>query len=445
VLAQEDHNAFASHTLADGLGHSRATPCDIIFLDLLLPDGNGLDVLPLLKGLPSRPEIIIITGANEPNGAELAINSGAWDYIQKTDTQERLVLSFLRALEYRQKKLERRPIRRQGIVGGSESLLYCLEQMAWAAQSMASVLILGETGTGKELFARAVHENSPRAGGEFVIVDCAALQESIMGSELFGYKKGAFTGAGTDKPGLIQKAHGGTLFLDEISELSMDMQKSFLRVLESHTYRPLGASVEMSSDFRLVSASNRELEHMVHTGAFRKDLLYRLRSFTLHLPPLRQIIPDLPALASHHLGHICRRDRLPDQVLADELLDLLAAYHWPGNVRELVRLLEVLTATAPTQRTLLPMHLPRGLRAHMLATHDAGREAEPAAATAAPATDITTWKEYSRQGRDQLELRYLRELILAGGGDIQHAMVLSGLSQARLYALLKKHGLNLSP
>jgi len=300
MLTGPDVEAVLASSLSQAREQLDADAFDVVFLDVRLPDGNGLDLIPRIREQAGAPELIIMTGLGDPDGAELAVRNGAWDYIQKTGSPEGLQLSFRRALEYRRKKQSAQPVERRGIVGDSPRLTEVIDQMARAAKSSANVLILGETGTGKEVFARAVHANSQRSQKNYVVVDCASLQEALVGSDLFGHRRGAFTGAVSDKAGVLQRADGGTLFLDEISELSLEMQKSFLRLLETRTFRPLGDTREVRLDFRLVCASNKSLADMVEAGTFREDLFYRIRSAVLQLPPLREIPDDVLPIAQHH-------------------------------------------------------------------------------------------------------------------------------------------------
>jgi two-component system NtrC family response regulator len=452
LLAGEGHETARAASLAEAEARTREASFDLIFLDVRLPDGSGLEALPRIRTLPGEPEVVIITGAGDPDGAELAILSGAWDYIAKSASQEALRLACLRALRYRETKHDSLPVRRPGLVGSGQAMERALRQLGRAARSPANVLLVGETGVGKELFARAIHDNSPRAGAPFVVVDCAALHAPIMASELFGHRRGAFTGALADKPGLLSRAHGGTLFLDETSELSLDMQKAFLRLLESRTYRPLGENREIPVDFRLVCASNRDLADMVAAGGFREDLYYRIKAVTITPPPLRQMPEDLPDIAEHHLTRICRAGKLPLAALSAELLDLFTAYDWPGNVRELVRVLEALAAAAAHEPELLPSHLPRELRARLMRSRAAQDRREAGVPPAAPAAcplspgdlgETMEWEAYKQAAHAQAERLYLQALAVRCGGDIRAALDLSGLSQSRLYGLLRKHGLSL--
>ena len=237
-MVASGHRAETAHTLAEGVQKIKCTPFDVVFLDVQLPDGNGLEYLPQFKGAQSMPEVIIITGQGEADGAEKAVISGAWSYIEKPYVFRELPLHLTRALQYRQekKKVVEVPValKRDKIIGNSRPLNKCLDQVARAAACDVSVLITGATGTGKELFAKAIHENSARSGKNFVVVDCAALPETLIESILFGHVKGAFTSAEKQQDGLVRHAHGGTLFLDEVGELPVNIQKNFLRLLQEH-------------------------------------------------------------------------------------------------------------------------------------------------------------------------------------------------------------------
>ncbi|MBI5518969.1 MAG: sigma-54-dependent Fis family transcriptional regulator [Desulfovibrio sp.] len=443
LVAGEDVEAVIAGDLAEATRCLEDADFDVVFLDVRLPDGNGLDLIPRIRELPGSPEVIIMTGLGDPDGAELAIRNGAWDYIQKTGAPEGLQLSFKRALEFRRSKQSAQPVERRGIVGESPLLMEALRQMSTAARSSANVLIMGETGTGKEVFARAVHANSARRGKSFVVVDCASLHEALVGSDLFGHRKGAFTGAMVDKDGFLQRADGGTLFLDEISELTLEVQKSFLRLLESRTIRPLGDTREVRLDFRLVCASNRDLAEMVEAGTFREDLFYRIRASVLRLPSLRELGEDVLGIAQHHLDRICNGSRLGHKALSSDLRAFFLEYPWPGNVRELIHILEAMVACAPEQEMLLPAHLPQELRIQMLRSR-VGRAATKGQAPREHTPEpLVSWGEYKKREQDRIEQAYVDGLIEASGGDIRLAIQISQISPSRLYGLLSKHGRSL--
>lgn len=448
ALAGEGYRIFSATTLAQGqrIAQTRGD-MDIVFLDLQFPEGSGMDILPDLKAMPNSPEIIVITASLDEENAEQAIHKGAWDFIKKTSSQLEMKLSCQRALDYRSKRLALSPFKREGIVGSSQALMYCLEETAKAARSQAEVLFTGETGTGKEVFARALHANSPRKDQDLVVVDCASMTETIAGSELFGYRKGAFTGATSDKPGLIYQANKGTLFLDEVSELPLSLQKSFLRVLESQTYRPLGQSHESVSNFRLVCASNRDLHAMAENGEFREDLLFRIQTVTINIPPLRNRLDDIEDLVRYHLREISRQSGTKGISASPDLIDLFTVYSWPGNVRELVNTLKALTASAPQERVLYPSHLPRDLHVKFLKhSHSSGAglsETETQDNSGDPEKEMLDqdWKTFCALSQAKYEKQYLQSLMEVCDYDISEAMRRSGLSKPRLYSLLKKYSI----
>ena len=447
VARRQGHDAVAVHTIHAGLEQANRQPFDLVFLDVRMPDGNGLDALPSIRETASSPEIVIMTGFGDSRGAELAIRSGAWDYIEKGSSIKEITLSLERALAFRKQKMGEggnraaAALKREDIIGSSPRLKVCLDLVAQAAGSDAGVLITGESGTGKELFARAVHHNSRRAGKSFVVVDCAALPETLIESLLFGHEKGSFTGAEQARDGLIRQADGGTLFLDEVGELPVSMQKAFLRVLQEHRFRPVGSQRELESDFRLVAATNRNLDLMVREGRFRDDLLFRIRSLVIELPPLRERAEDISELARWYVDRLCERYGVSSKGFAPELLTALLAYPWPGNVRELANALERTVAAAGAEPVLFAQHLPTNIRiqvaqAHM--KHDASPEARTGGGNG---RDIPTLHEFREAVYAQAEKQYLTDLMLQAGNNIKEACRLSGLSISRLYALLKEHDL----
>ena len=448
VVRSKGHTAIVARSCREALNQAVQIGVDLVFLDVRLPDGSGLDILPQLVCSAQRPEVIIITGYGDPNGAELAINNGAWDYIEKTDSVHKIALTLERALLYRGKctpQTEAKPVLRDKIVGSSARLEQCLDLMAKCAAVDANVLLAGETGTGKELFARAIHQNSKRTARSFLTLDCTSLPHTLAESLLFGHCRGAFTGADQDREGLIQQAGGGTLFLDEIGELNLSVQKSFLRVLQEHKLRPLGGKHEISVDFRLIAASNRDLEKMVERGTFRQDLLYRVKSFYIHLPPLRERIEDIEPLVTHYMERFCREMEVSPKQCHPELFETLAAYDWPGNVRELIHAIHYAVSVARQMPILFPNHLPPSIRAKAIQAK-LGKPVTTPEKSAIPAEDnasgnLPSLKTVRENELDRIEKRYLKELMAVCDGNIKEACRISGLSQSRLYALLKLHSI----
>ena len=444
-LRRADFLSEGANTLARGLQLAGRNGYDVVFLDVQMPDGNGLDFLPQFKAVISSPEVIIITGKGDPNGAQQAISSGAWSYIEKPNVIRDLMLHLTRALQYREekKRIKTVPVllKRDNIIGSSRKITSCLDQIAAAAAGDASVLITGETGTGKEIFAQAIHDNSPRAAGNFVVVDCAALPGTLIESTLFGHVRGAFTGADQAKEGLVRHADGGTLFLDEVGELPLSLQKAFLRVLQEHRYRPVGGTSEIRSNFRVVAATNRDLEAEVRNGEFRNDLLFRLQGITIHLPPLRERMGDIRELTAYYTEKLWQRYSLPGKGIAPDFISALATYHWPGNVRELFQVLERACAYAGDHPTLFVRHLPEQIR---ILEAQAGISTEDNDTFPLPAAidndDFPDWRNY----KDTIEKEYLRRLLDHSGGVITVASRVSGLSRTRLYQMIKKFEITVS-
>ena len=438
-LNRAGHQAKIAATLTQGIDEARSNTFDLIFLDVQLPDGNSLDVFSHFSEVQSKPEIIIMTGSGDPDGAKKAIQSGAWSYLEKPHVLRNLLLPLTRALQYREekKKIGVIPValKRDAIVGKSPCMINCLDQLAKAASSDASVLITGETGTGKEVFARAIHDNSNRSQQAFVVVDCASLPENLIESTLFGHIRGSFTGADRAASGLVKMAHGGTLFLDEIGELPERIQNTFLRVLQEHRYRPIGSTAEEYSNFRVVAATNRNLEEKVAAMTFRSDLLFRLRSFSLHLPPLRERKEDILPLTRYFLGRLCDRLKISYKGIADEFFEYLMAYEWPGNVRELQQTMEQVFANAIHHPTLYAYHLPEYIRVYMTLE---GMQTEPAKMQADDTSRQNTplpWKDF----KAGLEKEYMQRLLDFSRGSVKEACLISGLSRARLYQLINLH------
>lgn len=446
VVKRMGHEAACAYSLKEGLEMIGSRLTDVVFLDVRLPDGSGLEALPQFQSAPSLPEVIILTGYGDPDGAELAMRHGVWDYIQKPSSVDALILPLVRALQYREEKKAKQaalPLKREGIVGSSTQMTRCLDLLAQVANSEANVLVTGETGTGKELFAVAIHQNSRRAHKNFVVVDCAALPETLVESILFGHEKGAYTGADRPRDGLILQADGGTLFLDEVGELPLSVQRSFLRVLQQKKFRPVGGKNEIQSDFRLIAASNRDLDQMVGQNRFREDLLFRLRAFMIEIPPLRERKEDIRDLLSHYTVELCDRYRIEMKDFSPEFTDLLLNYPWPGNVRELIHALERTLISARNERVLFPKHLPTHIRVQVARSSVGEKEPESSSLAPSPRT-FPTIQEMRDRVVDEAERRYLHDLLSFTRGNIQEACRISGLSRSRFYLLLKKYKISKS-
>ncbi|MEQ8278267.1 MAG: sigma-54 dependent transcriptional regulator [Deltaproteobacteria bacterium] len=343
------------HTATSGelaLDVVRKEPIDLIVSDLMMPGMSGQDLLRAARAIRSQVDVIVMTAYATVENAVEAMREGAYDFIQKPFKSALILRVVERALERQALRAENVLLRKElaevspdnvrgrPIIGRSPAMLATLETIQQAAPSTATVMLLGESGTGKELLARALHEQSQRLEGPFVVVNCAALPETILESELFGYEKGAFTGATQAKEGRIQRADGGTLFLDEVGELSAPVQAKLLRVLQENEIERLGGHEPISVDFRLVSATNRDLEAAVKEGTFREDLYYRLNVIEVRLPPLRERPEDIALIAEHFIRLYAKKNNKTVRGLTEDARDKLVRYGWPGNVRELENVVE---------------------------------------------------------------------------------------------------------
>ncbi|BBO89036.1 sigma-54-dependent transcriptional regulator [Desulfosarcina ovata] len=439
------HEVSSAHTLSDGIAAANEIAFDLVILDVRLPDGSGIEALPQFRAIKPQPEIIIITGEGDPDSAELSIKTGAWDYIEKPISMREITLQVTRSLEFHQAKTTCQPktmLKRDAIVGNAPLMEACLENVAQSACTDTPVLITGETGTGKELFARAIHANSNRSSGPFVVLDCAALPDKLVESLLFGHRKGSFTGADHARDGMILQANKGTLFMDEVGELPIAIQRAFLRVLQERRFRPIGSSQELKSDFRLVAATNRDLESMVQEGSFRKDLFFRLKAAVIQLPPLHERKTDIEKLALHYISIFCKRSGMITKGVSPEFMHSLQAYSWPGNVRELVNAIDVALANAQGHNVLIPMHLPVNIRVS-LKRRTIGNAVTPIGAggeRAVQRVDLPPLKD----ALEETERRYLHSLMARTEANIPSACRISGLSRSGLYARLKKYNINRS-
>jgi two-component system, NtrC family, response regulator len=347
-LREAGYGVRGVESAADALEALAADAYDLIVTDLIMPGLSGLDLLERVRALRPGSAVVVITAHGEVATAVRAMQLGALDFLEKPFARERLLVAVEKAIEIVRLRDENRRLRAQvgesasfsSIVGSSPALRDALADLERAAETDATVLLLGESGTGKELAARAIHARSRRKDGPFVVVNCSAIPEGLLESELFGHRKGAFTGAVEDRPGKFEAAAGGTILLDEVGELPLAVQPKLLRVLQDGVLDKVGATREVRSDARVVAATHRDLETLVREGAFREDLFYRLSVVPLRIPPLRERREDIPVLVEHLLRKQARRhDREPPQ-LSPGAVDRLMRYDWPGNVRELENLLE---------------------------------------------------------------------------------------------------------
>jgi DNA-binding NtrC family response regulator len=428
LLSEE---GYAVEIAPDGpaaLEMCRQRSFDLIITDLMMPRMKGTELIRQLKQADCRTPVLVITAFGTIESAVEAMKAGALHYITKPFRTDEFLIHVQRALENQrlQSELDRLRTEMRGryqfenLVGRSEKMQKVFDVVARVSDLTANVLILGESGTGKEMIARAIHVHGPRAQGPFVPLNCAAIPETLLESELFGYVRGAFTDARRDRPGLFQEASGGILFLDEISELSPALQAKLLRILEDKEVRPLGSNKTTKVDVQLLSASNRDLPQLVQTGAFRRDLYYRLNVICLELPPLRERPEDIPLLVEYFLEKFAKSAKRTVNGIEKDALAALMRYGWPGNVRELEHVIEraVLLGNHPT------------IRLEDLPAYGAA-DNSPVAPLAAAVARAYTLRE--------LEREYIQRVLEEANGNKTEAAKILGVDRTTLYRKLEDY------
>jgi len=362
VLRDEGYQVEAAASAEEALSRAAAGDIEVVLLDVWLPGIDGLEALSRIQAIPRPPAVIMISGHGTIETAVRATKLGAFDFIEKPLTIDKVIVLVHNAIQQRRLEEENQRLRselgrRYQVVGESVPMKALRQQIAVTAPTNGRVLIYGESGTGKELVARALHAASLRSKGPFVEVNCAAIPEELIESEIFGHIKGSFTGATEDKIGKFQKADGGTLFLDEIGDMSLRTQSKVLRVLEEQRFEPVGSSQTIAVDVRVIAATNKNLEQELARGAFRQDLFYRLNVIPFFVPPLRDRKEDIPTLSRFFLNEFSADYGKKTRELSENAMDILVRYPWPGNVRELRNLIERLVIVCPQAR-IEPHHLP---------------------------------------------------------------------------------------
>jgi len=404
---------------------------DILISDIYLGDASGLDLLMSMKAVNPDSEVVIMTAHGSVETAVHAVHHGAFDYISKPFAVDE-VLGIIKRIEEKFQVIETirtaddaAPAMRgdKEIIGTSPRMVEIYKKLARIASIDSAVLILGETGSGKELIARAIHANSSRAGRKLVVVNCGSLTETLLEAELFGHEKGAFTGANAARKGLLEDAAGGTLFLDEISETSLNFQVKLLRVIQEHEIRRVGGNETVTIDIRVIAATNRDLREMVRTNQFREDLFHRLNVFTISVPPLRERVTDIPLLANYYLGLFNAQFRKSAR-LAPDAIEAMKRYHWPGNVRELKNLLE---RTVTFNDTGL-------IQVSELEFGESSTE-EPIAVT--PPSG-------SPHSLDEMEREHIIRVLRETGGNKKKAAEILGIERRTLYNKAKRLGIDFS-
>jgi two-component system response regulator AtoC len=409
----------------------QAAPVDVVLCDLRMPGMDGMELLPqLVRRLPGVP-VILMSAYGSADLAVEAMNRGAYDYLSKPFQPSEVILTIRKARERerlrRANRLLRRDVQRvvgeRPIIAASEGMIEVLELLERAAEFKATVLLTGESGTGKEVLARAIHVQSARRDAAFVAVNCGAIPETLLETELFGHTRGAFTGADRARRGLVAEADGGSLFLDEIGELPLSLQVKLLRVLQEEEVRPVGESKPLNVDVRIIAATSRDLELEVREGRFREDLFYRLNVIRVQVPPLRERREDISVLVDHFLDHFRRTLGKPVRRISDDALDRLLAYAWPGNVRELENVMERALILAEGERITL-RELPENVVSPA--------KGSPGASSA----DLSL-----RRARKALEADLIERALRTTDGNRTHAARLLQISHRALLYKIKEYGI----
>lgn len=363
LLTDEGFEVTSAGNGYEALQQIESNTPDLVLLDIWMPGIDGLETLQEIKKNHPHTHVIMITGHGTIETAVQATKLGAFDFIEKPLSIDKVIVAINNALNFRRLEEENRYLRKKtiekhSITGKSEPVQALMEHIMTVAPSDSWVLIKGENGTGKELVARTIHNFSQRAAMPLIDVNCAAIPEELIESELFGHEKGAFTGANAKKIGKFELANGGTIFLDEIGDMSLKTQAKILRVLQEKQFQRVGGSRTLEVDVRVIAASNKNLEEEIGAGNFREDLYYRLNVVPIEVPPLRDRQPDIPLLVDAFLGEAAQKNRVPKKSISDDALELLSKNKWPGNVRELKNLIERLVIMVPDE-TITADHLPR--------------------------------------------------------------------------------------
>lgn len=428
VLEDEGHKTSSVGSGEDCLKELRARSYDVVLLDVWLSGMDGLETLQQIRDLENPPEVIMISGHGTIETAVRATKLGAYDFLEKPLSIAKTLILIKNAVDAKRLQRENLDLKKQlipksSLVGDSIPAKALRQQIQIMAPTNGRVLIYGESGTGKELVAQAIHAQSPRKDEMFLEVNCAAIPEDLIESELFGHKKGAFPGANTDKEGKFQKADGGTLFLDEVGDMSLKTQAKVLRTLDEQRFTAVGSDEAVTVDVRVIASTNKDLEDEIAKGNFREDLFYRLNVVPFFVPPLRERKEDIPLLARHFLKEFSAAYGRRPRELTDDAVDALMRYSWPGNVRELRNVIERIVIMNPTTTRFDRKHLPP------LVQRDGTRR--------------TTGTEFSslHQARDAYERDYILKKLDENHGNVSRTAEVLGLERSHLYRKMKTLGI----
>ena len=436
ILREEDYLVTAAATATEALALLRDAAYDVVLLDIWLPDRDGLETLNEIRQMESSdvPEVIIISGHGTIEAAVRATKLGAYDFLEKPLSLERTLIVLKNAMKARQMREDNqefaRQLRRGTVTGNSVPMKALRQQIKLMAPTNGRVLIFGESGTGKELIGRTMHAESLRKDRPFMELNCAAIPEDYIESELFGYRHGAIPGGPAEKRGTFERADGGTLFLDEVGDMSLKTQAKVLRALDEQRFLPVGASHPVHVDVRVIAATNKDLEEEIARGNFREDLFYRLNVIPFFVPPLRDRKEDIPLLVKEFLQQFGTEYGRPHVELTDDALAALKQYHWPGNVRELRNLIERVLILNPKSQRIERRHLP------MLVYRDSGRDSAKGNGRSEEFTSLL-------QAREAYERDYILKKLDEFHGNVTRAAEGLGLERSHLYRKMKALGVSI--
>lgn len=427
LLEKENYRVLTANSAELALEIFTTEEISVTLTDIKMSGMDGIELLSKIKAVDENALVVIMTAYSSVDSAIAALRQGAYDYITKPFVNEDLLQTIKNAIRTKELFSENRALRREldkrysfsEIIGTSQALQKVFRLIEKVADTNANILIQGESGTGKELIARAIHHNSSREKKSFVAINCGALPESLLESELFGHTKGSFTGATADKKGLFRSADGGTLFLDEIGEIPQTLQVKLLRALQEHEVTPIGSSIPIKFDARIIAATNRDLEKEVREGNFREDLFYRLNVIEIFLPPLRERREDIPLLTKHFVAKLSREQNVPEKIITKETLTALINYSWQGNIRELNNAIEraFILSGEEIEVENLPLRV---------------REASDSAFEMRDSEGL-------RPTLEEMERRYILEILESVDDDKTEAANILGIDLSTLYRKLKKY------
>lgn len=441
ILEKVGHKVETSTTSEGALKKLEKVRFDVAIVDLKMPGIDGMEILRRIKQKYPETSVIMITGYSTVETAVKAMKMGAFDYVSKPFTPDELQIIVKKALDKKRLLFENRYLREQlqkkhrfgSIIGKSEKMQEVYQTVEKVAPTDSTVLICGESGTGKELVAKAIHYNSPRKDKSFISVDCGALSENLLESELFGHIKGSFTDARVTKPGLFEIANGGTFFLDEVATISLSIQAKLLRVLQEREFKPVGGTKWRKIDIRLIAATNRDLKKLIEKGSFREDLFYRLNILPIFLPPLRERREDIPLLVVHFLKKYNRERGGNVENISPEAMDFLMSYSWPGNVRELENVIERVVVMSE-ETTIKPQHLPLNIRGE-----DRDFEVRKIPETWEQVKEVK--KQVRKKVLTKIEKSFIIEALKRNDFNVTKSAEGVGMRRQNFQALMRKHNI----